>query len=67
MITRDLQAIADELRLLASVHAAPSQRQLVTWVTRLDDIATQLSDMTVFEPHIVDLTRAFAVIQGGLS
>jgi hypothetical protein len=64
VIPQTLRSCCDELRAMV-IQDNITRHALVQMATRLEQASAELENTTVFEPHVVDLTRAFAVIQGG--
>lgn len=75
MIPATLRACCDELRAMVAQGIRPTAHEMLTLATRLEQAAERLDDTEVFSPvrdgvafrtgRVVDLRRAFAVIEGG--
>lgn len=66
VISDTLRACCDELRTMVAQGIKPTPHEMLVLATRLEQSAARLEDTEVFVPgRVVDLRRAFAVIEGG--
>jgi hypothetical protein len=63
VITRDIRAIAENLRNMIRHGVNPTPRELTRLADQLDGMAETLEETTVFTPNVVEMRRGLRVIK----